>query len=152
MKESSFFKTNDRLVNLHNVSNINFLNNSNRVVFNLNYHIELSTKPGTKLISDYVYLDGRNSEDYDFIVTNIINNEFIQENFLLHPNGYININEISSVKFSDKKLRVIFNLSHPITFIDEFHFKRITSEFVYVDFDEVSEYKEFVKRVKDRLG
>ena len=49
-----FLQTNDRIINLKNVSNINILGHQNRIVFNLNYNIEIMTnyKEGSKLVEE----------------------------------------------------------------------------------------------------
>ena len=150
MTESSFLQTNDRIINLKNVSNINIIDN--RIVFNTNYNIEYSNSWESKLISDYVYWDAINSDD---LLRNIIylnDNKYFQQNFInKNTDGYININEISSIKFSDKKLRVIFNLSHPVTFQDYEGHKKITSEFVYVNFSDSSKYKVYIQYIKSKL-
>lgn len=149
-----FLQTNDRIINLRNVSNINILVDKNRIVFNLNYSIEIDANGKTKLISDYVYWDSVNKENLELNIKHLGNNNYFKDNFLTQPSdyGFININEISSVKLSEKKNRVIFNLSHPITFKDYDGNERITSEFVYVNCKDVNEFKAYVNYVKSILG
>lgn len=149
-----FLQTNDRIINLANVSNINILVDKNRIVFNLNYSIEIDANGKTKLISDYVYWDSVNKENLELNIKHLSSNGYFKNNFLIQPNenGFININEISSVKLSEKKNRVIFNLSHPVTFKDFDSNERITSEFVYVNCKDVNEFKLYVVYVKTILG
>lgn len=151
-----FLHTNDRIINLKNVSNINILKDKNRIVFNLNYNIEIITdfEGYGKFISDYVYWDAISSDNLRQNVEHLEENQYFKDNFLpeFHNNGYININEISSIKFSEKKHRVIFNLSHPITFKDYDGNERITSEFVYVNCQDFKKYKEYVEFVKSTLS
>jgi len=148
----SFIKTNDRLVNLQNVSNINIVHDTQRVVFNMNYSIEIEKHNNTKMISDYVYLDTRNSKDFENALIELYDNQYIKDNFLSHDTGYINIHEISSVKFSEQKNRVIFNLSHNKDFKDYRSGNTLlTSEFVYVDFSSYKDYKEFAIQTKNEL-
>lgn len=151
-----FLQTNDRIINLKNVSNINVLKDSNRIIFNLNYNIEISyydkysRTQKRKFISDYVYWDAINAENMTYNLNYLCNKDFFNENFIhqLNGNGFININEISSIKFSEKKHRVIFNLSHPITFTDNEGNEKITSEFVYVNCDDINQYNKYVDYVK----
>lgn len=149
-----FLQTNDRIINLKNVSNINILAERKRIVFNLNYNIEITPTSKSKLISDYVYWDSINQEDLQQNIKYIESNDYFTGNFLkqLNDQGFININEISSVKFSDKKYRVIFNLAHPVTFRDFDKRERITSEFVYVNCQDVMSYTNYSNYVKASLG
>ena len=150
-----FLQTNDRTINLRNVSNINILHASNRIVFNLNYNIEIpnATSDGTKLISDYVYWDAVDAHDLKENISRLLNNEYFEKNFLCDSsnNVFVNLNEISSIKYSEKKHRVIFNLSHPVTFRDYDKKERVTSEFVYVNCNSFAHYKEYVNYVKTTI-
>ena len=150
-----FLQTNDRTINLRNVSNINILHASNRIVFNLNYNIEIpnATCAGTKLISDYVYWDAVDAQDQQENISRLLANEYLAENFLRDSsnNVFVNMNEISSIKYSEKKHRVIFNLSHPVTFRDHDKKERVTSEFVYVNCNSFAHYKEYVNYVKTTI-
>jgi len=103
-----------------------------------------------KLISDYVYWDAVSKEDLEENLKYLSCNKYFKQNFLHDSSGnvFININEISSIKYSEKKQRVIFNLSHPISFKDHDKKYRITSEFVYVNCNSFTDYKEYVNYVK----
>lgn len=149
-----FLSTNDRIINLKNVSNINILSDRNRIVFNLNYNIEINNNNHSKFISDYVYWDAVNETDMVGNISLLKLNNYIAKNFIETAcnNGYINKDEISSIKLSEKKHRVIFNLSHPVTFKDFDRNERITSEFVYVNCRNFEDYKKYIKYVKEELG
>ncbi len=148
-----FLKTNDRVVNLKNVSNINIIRGRerNRIIFNMNYHIEI--KEG-KFISDYVYWDAIDTQDLEQNIGYLIKNKYFCDNFIeqIDGKGYINVLEISSIKFAEKKNRVIFNLSHPITFKDFSDCTKLTSEFVYVNCSTFEKYKHYVEYVQQELG
>lgn len=152
-----FLNTNDRIINLKNVSNINIIKDNNkgsyRIVFNMNYNIEIGTNYSSKFISDYVYWDGINEDDLTRNIIHLNENEYFKNNFInqVQGEGYINKNEISSIKFSEKKHRVIFNLSHPVTFKDFDGNERITSEFVYVNCNDFGIYKEYVNYIQTEL-
>lgn len=153
-----FLQTNERLINLKNVSNINVVKDTNkkrfRIVFNLNYNIQIGHGSYAKFISDYVYWDSYNEADMIHNLIHLNENEFFKANFIdqINGEGYINKNEISSVKFSEKKNRVIFNLSHPVTFTDYHGADKITSEFVYVNCGSSDQYEEYVQYINQELG
>lgn len=153
-----FLKTNDRLINLKNVSNINILKDINknkfRIIFNMNYNIEIQNGNHSKFISDYVYWDSINKQDLEQNIVHLEGNKYFQDNFISHAEktGFININEISSVKLSEKKHRVIFNLSHPVTFRDFDGKEKITSEFVYVNCVDFKQYNQYVQYIQNEIG
>jgi len=147
----NFIRTSDRLVNLKNVSNINILHGEcNRVIFNMNYNIEM----GKKQISDYVYWDATDLKELERNIQYLKLNTYFCDNFIyqIDGKGFININEISSVKLAPKKNRVIFNLSHPVSFRDFSGNEKLTSEFVYVNCNTLDKYKQYVEYVQQRLG
>jgi hypothetical protein len=125
----------------------------------LNYNIEIpntacaGTFPGTKLISDYVYWDAVDAKDQQENISRLLANEYFVKNFLRDTsnNVFVNLNEISSIKYSEKKHRVIFNLSHPVTCRDHDKKERVTSEFVYVNCNSFAHYKEYVNYVKTTI-
>lgn len=133
-----FFKTdNNKSLNLKKVSNVNIV--KNRIVFNMNYSVDINN---SRLISDYVYWDSNDAYGLNSKIKQLSQNKYFIENFITKPfqDGFINMNEISSVKFEDNKFRVIFNLSHPVTFTDYNGKNKITSEFVYADCRNNAEY------------
>ena len=155
-----FLQTNDRIINLQNVSNINVLKDGNRIIFNMNYNIEIvyfdkvQRREKSKFISDYVYWDSDNRSETLKNLKHLEELKFFKDNFIKQSAnaGFINKNEISSVKFSDKKYRVIFNLSHPITFTDFDGKDKITSEFVYVNCADQNEYATYTNYVMIELS
>ena len=144
-----FIQTDSRIVNLKNVSNINLLPNSNRIIFNLNYNIDINDK----LISDYVYWNAVSKDSYLMNLIALNSNDYFIKNFINQVNnvGYINKNEISSIKFSEKKNRVIFNLSHPVTFTVFDGNSRITSEFVYSNCEDIKTYNTYTTEINEKL-
>ena len=142
-----FVTVSDKVVNLKNVSNINIV--GSRIIFNMNYNINIGHN---KFISDYVYWEGT-QDDLNARLKILNCNDYFVSNFIEKVNnGYVNINEISSMKLLENKYRVIFNLSHPVSFKDHNGVQRLTSEFVYVDCGHEKEFKEYVKYVKVKLG
>ena len=153
-----FLRANDRVVNLKNVSNINIIDGK-RIIFNMNYNIEITyfdkvtKQEKNKFISDYVYWDASNAQEMAKNLQTIKSFKFFNDNFINQGigNGFINKSEISSVKFSDRKNRVIFNLSHPVTFVDYDGREKITSEFVYVNCPDEEQYAVYSDYVKSEL-
>lgn len=123
--------TKPEIINLKNVSNINILN-SNRIVFNMNYSVKILNN--NKIISDYSYWDSGSTEEHDDNIESILQNTYVQNNFLVYNSAMINVHEISTVKFDDFKNRIIFNLSHPVSF-NGTKPDDTTSEFVYVNLE-----------------
>lgn len=151
-----FIKANDTLVNLKKVSNINVIEGKNRIVFNMNYSIEMKRGFGTKMISDYVYWDASSQADFQSIIKELYKNSYFSKNFLQGSeyNGsvsYINLNEISSVKLNVERKRVIFNLSHSVSFRDTNKDERLTSAFVFVDFRNADEFKQYVDGLNNHI-
>lgn len=150
-----FLNTQDTIVNLSNVSSINILHGRKRIVFNMNYQVQIkgeNNKP--KFISDYVYWNTNSDKEFSDNLLKLNSDDFIQREFLQKPNkdGFININEISSIKFIEPSKRVIFNLSHPVSFVDRQGNRSITSEFVYVDCKTESQYEHFKNYTLAEVG
>jgi len=149
-----FLKTDDRLINLVNVSSINV--SGTRIIFNMNYSIELDLRGKKKLISDYVYWDSNTNEEMlqKLETIKLLNDSAFNFDDLFfekpHNTGFINIEEVSSIKFIDEKLRVIVNLSHTISYMDKRGNTSLTSDFVYVNSrsrDDYDVFKEYVQSV-----
>jgi hypothetical protein len=147
-----FFQVNDKIINLKNVSNINVLKNKKRIIFNMNYSIDISVGKQQKTISDYVYWDCVDLNSLNDNITSLIGCKYFYSNFIENGHGgFINTQEISSIKFVKSKKRVIFNLSHPVTFIDSDQKAKITSEFVYCNFNNTEEYSSYVYYLQEAL-
>lgn len=125
----------------------------------MNYNIEITyfdkvlRKENNKYISDYVYWDSDTHNEMMNNLKSLQSLKYFNDNFIKQTagNGFINKNEISSIKFADRKYRVIFNLSHPITFTDFDGKEKITSEFVYVNCTDQNQYTAYVNYVKNEL-
>lgn len=125
----------------------------------MNYNIEITyfdkvlRKENNKYISDYVYWDSDTHNEMANNLKSLQALKYFNDNFIKQTagNGFINKNEISSIKFADRKYRVIFNLSHPITFTDFDGKEKITSEFVYVNCTDQNQYTAYVNYVKNEL-
>jgi hypothetical protein len=149
-----------RIVNLKNVSNINIIEYQKRIAYNLNYSIKMDNGSLVdKYISDYVYQDCPTNEEFQTVLSYLAKDEYIIKNFIGYKDydvkndifryGYININEISTIKFSEKKKRIIINLSHPVSFVDNNGVPNITSEFVFINFKTQDEYNAAIQEFKN---
>ncbi|QAU04523.1 hypothetical protein Va1_203 [Vibrio phage Va1] len=149
-----FILANDVVVNLENVSNVNLVPNRNRIVFNMNYSIQMKHYGHKSLISDYVYWDAKDSNEYTRNLIKLKENEHFQREFFAKPknDGFINVNEISSIKFLEDSRRIIFNLSHQVTFRDKSKNESLTSEFVYVDIGSKEAYEDYKELLLIELG
>lgn len=147
LTQQPWIKTSSVMVNLRNVSNINILDS--RIVFNMNYTIDISNSQNPKFISDYVYWDSKTEQDIITKLEALQRNEYIQENFIFVDDCYINTNEISSIKFLDSQSRIIFNLSHPVSFKGK-HSHNLTSEFVYINCSD--NYSAVCEEIKSKLN
>lgn len=145
-----FITAHDRKINLKNVSNINIIHNRKRIVFNFNHSIDISDK----LISGYYYWDFSDNTQFNSALDFLTTLPYIEDNFisLYNSNGFINKNEISSIKYISNKKRVIFNLSNAVTFKDFKDNVSTTSEFVYATFETSKQYSQYVNYVNKAVS
>ena len=145
----SFFMYNDKIVNLDSVTNIIFENN--KCIFNLDYSVSLNTNVD-KLIPDYVYFYIRD-EDMEDVKKQIEGFGWLKSSNPFNKR-IVNPSKISFVKFEEsknfnKKNRIIINLRNSVSFNRDMF--RKTSDFVYFDYDNYSEYIKEVARITDFL-
>lgn len=116
---------NNRVINLENVSTIKVDEVKERIYFNMNFAIQNSN--GT-YIQDYVYV--KNTED---TLNSIINNLNTCAGFIKYDkNKWVNLKQISSMKYDKESKRIIMNLSNPHTY--EFqHGSKVLAEFIYME-------------------
>ncbi len=157
------FEIKNQIINLDHVSSIAFDNENYRIIFNLDYGVEIDVnsaikgKKVKKLITDYIYVNFDSLEDFSSATTKL--NEALSKisNFIKKPasgNGYINLNRVSSVKFDNSKNRIIFNFANSIDFMNHnaqnAQFK-ITSEFIYCDFTDPDKFMAESESVKNAM-
>lgn len=135
----------ERIVNLKNVSFVVKEMSKLRIIFNLTYSIKLE---GKNLISDYIYWSYNSVEDLENDYNRIVNSGY----FLEGPEEdlkLINIDKVSSLKFDERNLRVIWNLNNSITHQIKSPTGEskeiITADFVYWDFEDKNKFKDFKK-------
>jgi hypothetical protein len=140
---------NERVVNLDNVSTIKIVNGSNgdykRVIFNLDYGITISKN---KIIPDYVYWNVIDESEFDTIQD--IFNVTLEDNWInISDTEIININKVSSIVERPSENRVIFNFNFSIS--QPSMQNRLTSSFVFVDFDSENEYEDFLEDLYENM-
>jgi hypothetical protein len=139
---------NRKKVNLKNVSNINKNIDRYRVVYNMNYSVIMPVKNKNKQISDYVYEDLSTNILFSDTITALRRNPYIMANFFEWDRGFVNLNEISSIKYETNK--IIINLSNPVSAYNH-NEEIITSEFVYIK-GSVNEIDDIKKRLETKIN
>ena len=120
-----------RIINLGNVSNIGVDYKTNKIIFNLCYNINIFNK----IMPDYSYFKFKNREEVENSYKNILNLDYIKENFLISidpKQRLVSKKCISSIVFDDKKRKIIFNLNYGI--IHPLNSEKIISDFVFWTF------------------
>jgi len=147
-----FVKTNDRYINLRNVSNINLVKRRNRVVFNLNYSVEINLGDGiTKEVSDYAYCDSTSLEEMNEKLSRLFGIPYFTDNFInILGGGYVNKEAVSSIKFIDDRKRVIFNFNHNVE-MTKGKEPILSAEFTYVNCSSEEEYDKYKEYVLETL-
>ena len=155
-----FVETNDGdLVNLNSVTNIvfdenwtdRFGNHKPKIIFNFDYPVTL---PKTdKKISDYKYMIFDTKSEYELKVKEL--------EFLVNEMGWIapivnnridkiiNPDKISFMTHDDNNQRIILNLNTSVSFHGDY--SRLTSDFVYINFNDWEEYVNGLKYIRDLL-
>jgi len=150
---------NSKIVNLKAVSNIAFEAYINRfsvqeykIIFNMGYPVSLKTDY-SKHISDYVYFIYQDKAEYERTVD--ILSDLINHHGWIAPliNGVVtritNPESISFISTDPRKNRVILNLNTSVSFYN--NNARLTSDFIYLDFNTPEEYIENFAYIKAQL-
>ena len=133
-------------INYNHVNSVKYIDETRRIVFNFDYSVEIEANGERKLISDYTYFDYKTDEEYENAKEKYDRVLKTQQGFMrLTNNFYINFSKVSSIKAAMKngKHRVIFNFSNPTSYRDEKNQKFITSDFMFLDFENEDEYTKF---------
>ena len=146
---SSFFVKDNQIVNLQNVSTIKIHREKNRIIFNLNYSIQVERNGSERLRADYVYWDFDDPETLDTVFEKITKAKFVKENFLNLDEGGLLVNKasISSVKFERNSNRLIFNLNNLRDFSNPKAGIHTTSDFFFVDYVTESQAEEMYNSI-----
>lgn len=158
---------NDRKLNLKHVSSISLDYSRDKIIFKLDYAINPIIKKGNDLNYDNSdVVNSTKSHDmrkistgyiYTYGIQDVLNRLYLvpyfDDNFIkknLKPDdhddlGYINLENVTSIKFESNKNRVVINFSNSVTFYD-YNTKDniLTSEFLYLDFLSDERFKNYV--------
>ena len=150
---------NTKTVNIKNCSSIAFEHGTDRfkekywkIIFNYNYSVSLN-KNIDKKIPDYTYFRFPNEEEYNKIRDKL--NVLINEHKWLAPkikgkvSRIINPDNISFLAVDPGKFRVILNLNNSISYFNDY--RRLSSDFVYIDFETEEEFLSEYEYIKDQL-
>jgi len=142
------------VINFDNISKIN-VQYKDRIVLNYNHSITRNqwskgdnpTK-STGKFSGYYYIDKSNTKNYNEIVDMLYFDEkfkdvFYPTMYLGKITGFVNVNEISSVKFCEDRLSVIFNLSNSVTAQKDNPDKLESAESVISIFSNIETYTDY---------
>jgi hypothetical protein len=135
-----FLEQNKIVVNLDNVSSIMF--EKQKIIFNFNYGVTLSTKGMDKIIPDYVYFN-RDEEIFTEIIDYLNANGWITFKNSDNPNRWVNPKCISFIKYEKRhnKYRIIANLNTSVTLgTNKTDF--LTSDAVYWDFIDEQDFED----------
>jgi hypothetical protein len=162
MKKSQYIvgpKPDEKLINLHSVTNIAFEEYTDRngldaykVIMNFDYGVSLKND-FDKQISDYAYFVM--NDESQFIEYKEMLNTLVNENGWIAPivNGEIkrifNPDKISFVATDKRKNRIIFNIATSVSFYN--NVKRKSSDFAYIDFDTPEDFEAEYNYIKDQL-
>lgn len=130
----------DMIINFENVSSIYNDKERNKIIINFNYSIKLKNK----IIPDYLYINYETVEEEKNILDKI---QLITNNWIKNRDRFVNPKMISSIKFDDKRNRIIVNLNYTISAKDNEGNMILTSDFSYIDF----EIKDLYEIEKERI-
>ena len=130
----------DMIINFENVSSIYNDKERNKIIINFNYSIKLKNK----IIPDYLYINYETSEEEKNILDKI---QLITNNWIKNRDRFVNPKMVSSIKFDDKRNRIIVNLNYTISAKDNEGNMILTSDFSYIDF----EIKDLYEIEKERI-
>ena len=157
---NQFIETSDgRIINLDNVSNIvfdenwtdRFGNHKPKIIFNFCYSVSLPKSD--KRISDYAYLIFNSTEEYKDTEKKL--EKLINEKHWIAPvinnkiQKIINPDKISFMTSDDNNLRIILNLNTSVSFHGDY--QRMTSDFVYINNTNATEYINNLKYIQELL-
>lgn len=142
-------KLNDNIIiNLDNVNSVVEIENKNRIVFNFNYPVTVIKGDEKLQRSDYVYYD-----DYrKFTTLEALHETFANAGFVNFGNKWINLKNVAFIKFDANRNRIIINFNSSISFKNKNNEMQLTSDFIYIDSKNISDYEENLQLIENYLG
>lgn len=136
-----FIELKDTLINLEQVSNVGFLHNKGRIVFNFSHSIELETNKVWSTIADYRYFTASSEEEYNEKKKEV-QDVLSSLGFINSTRGnhyWVNKSKVSYITTDGHKNRLIFNLSTSITKNTTKGISLI-NDFVFWDYSSVDDF------------
>jgi len=153
---------NSKIVNLDQVSNVSFNHETDRfgnlqykIIMNFGYQISLKGQ-NEKRIADYCYFVFDEFQhdlfmEYQDHFTKQINKElWIAPKINRTINRIVNPDYVSFVAVDPSKNRVIMNLACSVSWYS--NPERMSSDFIYLDFNSEDEYKQEYRYIKEQIG
>lgn len=133
-----------KTINIEQVSNIGIDIKKFRIIFNLQYSINIFGKQ----TPDYVYFEYKDVNDLQKAVKALL--EVIKDDFLISSDKRQRLVAkkcISSINYIEKQKRIIFNLNYDITHPNDS--SKLTSDFVFWTFNNETEFYNDMKKLSD---
>lgn len=108
----------------------------------------LKTDTKLKTFSGYYYIDKNTVSNYDSIMKMLFSEEFLKTFIKIMSRGecvgFVNVNELSTIKVSDYNLSVIFNMSHSINNQRSDGSDLLSADSVISTFVNLNDFEEYV--------
>jgi len=132
-----------KTVNIDQVSNIGIDTKKLRIIFNLQYSINIFGKQ----TPDYVYFEYDDIVNLHRAIKSLL--EVIKDDFLISSDKSQRLVAkkcISSINFIERQKRIVFNLNYDITHPNDS--RKLTSDFVFWTFNDDAEYFSDYEKLK----
>lgn len=145
----------ERIVNLKNVSTISVDRDKSRIAFNFNYSINIPLAGSTKTVPGYIYWNFKSGSlkelygAYDKLKSSAYVRTHFVERDDYNP-GFINLEAVTSVHFSEQRQCVIFNMNNPVYVYDKDQPDR-RKNIGDVIFVNPNDYNDYVKTVRSKM-
>lgn len=147
-----FIKANESLINLDNVTNIGFLDNKLKIVFNFNCSIDSDKKGRIQLVADYRYWSFDNVDDYNNAISDLEKLIINDKNWIIHKNHHwVNLKYVTHINSDKAKNRIIFNLNNSITRDTRLGEDSLINDFVFWTFENSEDFNNVFNSVVDTV-
>lgn len=131
---------NNRAINLDKVSTVKVDNVKERIYFNMNF---VTQNSNGVFMQDYVYV--KLNDDNLKTISCVMDSSKVFVKY--DKNKWVNIKQVSSMKYDEEAKRIIMNLSNPHTY--EFpHGSKVLAEFIYMENATMDDFTNIVNIAK----
>lgn len=128
---------NNRVINLDKVSTVKVDETKGRIYFNMNFATQNSNGI---YMQDFVYV--KLSDETLEIISSVLNSN---QGFITYDeHKWVNLTQVSSLKYDESEKRVIVNLCNPHTYTFP-HGNKVLAEFIYIENTEPETFNNIVK-------